>query len=79
MYLPGTLLQRHGQPERQGAGYEQPVRTFTGNFTVRTTPAIHDVLTLYAVKQGTIFSQVTQTALFEFLENYDIQVVDGEG
>lgn len=58
---------------------ESPARAFTGNFTVRTTPAIHEALTLYAAEQGTMLSQVTQTALFEFLGNHDIQVGSGEG
>ncbi len=56
-----------------------PARAFTGNFTVRTTPAIHEALTLYAVSQGTVLAQVMQSAISEYLENHDIQVENGEG
>lgn len=58
---------------------KEPAQAFPGSFTVRTTPAIHEALTLYAAEQGTMLSQVTQTALFEFLGNHDIQVGSGEG
>lgn len=58
---------------------EPPARAFTGNFTVRTTPAIHEALTLYAVSQGTVLAQVMQSAIYEYLENHDIQVAEGEG
>lgn len=58
---------------------ESPARAFTGNFTVRTIPAIHEALTMYAVSQHTVLAQVMQTAIFEYLENHDIQIESGEG
>lgn len=58
---------------------ETPARAFTGNFTVRTTPAIHEALTLHAVSQHTVLAQVMQSAIYEYLGNHDIQVADGEG
>ena len=51
---------------------KQPERAFTGNYSVRTSPAVHEALALYAAQQEVKFSQVTQQAMSEFIENNDI-------
>lgn len=56
----------------------KPAQAFTGNFTVRTTPAIHEALTLYALSQGTNLAQIMQQAIGEFLTNHDIVLANKE-
>lgn len=58
---------------------KKPAQAFTGNYTVRTSPAIHEALALYAVQQEVKFSQVIQQALLEFLENHGIELPNREG
>lgn len=57
---------------------KKPAPAFTGNYTVRTSPAIHEALALYAAQQEVKFSQVIQQALLEFLENHDIELPNRE-
>ena len=61
----------------EGEG-KKPAQAFTGNYTVRTSPAIHEALALYAAQQEVKFSQVIQQALLEFLENHDIELPNRE-
>lgn len=58
---------------------KKPAQAFTGNYTVRTSPAIHEALALYAAQQEVKFSQVIQQALLEFLENHSIELPNREG
>ena len=57
---------------------KKPAPAFTGNYTVGTSPAIHEALALYAAQQEVKFSQVIQQALLEFLENHDIELPNRE-
>ena len=57
---------------------KQPERAFTGNYSVRTSPAVHEALALYAAQQEVKFSQVTQQAMSEFIENHDIEIPNRE-
>lgn len=57
---------------------KKPAQAFTGNYTVRTSPAIHEALALYAAQQEVKFSQVIQQALLEFLENHGIELPNRE-
>ncbi len=60
---------------------KKPTRAFTGQFTVRTTPAVHEALTLYAVSQGTVLAQVMSAAISEYMGNHEIELptAGGEG
>ncbi len=58
---------------------KEPVRAFSGNFSVHITPAVHEALTLYAASKGVLLAKVIQSAIYEYLENHDIQVDDEEG
>ena len=58
---------------------KKPAQAFTGNYTVRTSPAIHEALALYAAQQEVKFSQVIQQALLEFVENHGIELPNREG
>ena len=57
---------------------KKPAQAFTGNFTVRTTPVIHEALTLYALSQETNLAQIMQQAIGEFLANHDIELPNKE-
>lgn len=59
--------------------HAEPARAFTGNITIRIDPAVHESLSLYAISQGVVLSKVLKSAIYEYLENHDIQVADGEG
>ena len=57
---------------------KEPAKAFTGNYTIRTTPAIHEALALYAARQEVKFSQIMQQALNEFIKNHDIELPNKE-
>ena len=57
----------------------KPAQAFTGNYSIRTTPAIHEALAMYALEKNMILSQVMQQALIEFIENHDIEIPNREG
>ncbi|WP_322198820.1 type II toxin-antitoxin system HicB family antitoxin [Acutalibacter intestini] len=58
---------------------KKPAQAFTGNYTVRTSPAIHEALALYAAQQEVKFSQIIQQAFNEFIKNHDIEIPNREG
>jgi len=57
---------------------KKPAQAFTGNYTVRTSPAVHEALALYAAEQEVKLATVIQRALQEFLENHDIEIPNKE-
>ena len=57
---------------------KEPAKAFTGNYTIRTTPAIHEALALYAARQEVKFSLIMQQALNEFIKNHDIELPNKE-
>ena len=59
--------------------HTEPARAFTGNITIRIEPSAHEALSLYAISQGVVLTKVLKSAIYEYLENHDIQVADGEG
>lgn len=58
---------------------KKPAQAFTGNYTIRTSPAIHEALALYAAEQEVKLANVIQQALLEFLDNHDIVIPNREG
>ena len=58
--------------------HTEPARAFTGNITIRIDPAAHEALSLYAVSQGVVLTKVLQSAVYEYLENHNVQVENGE-
>ena len=58
---------------------KKPAQAFTGNYTVRTSPAIHEALALYAAQQEVKFSQIIQQAFNEFIKNHDVEIPNREG
>lgn len=63
--------------ECESAG-KKPAQAFTGNYTVRTSPAVHEALALYAAEQEVKLANVVQQALVEFLDNHNIEIPDRE-
>lgn len=61
----------------EGEG-KKPAQAFTGNYTVRTSPAIHEALALYAAQQEVKFSQIMQQAIGEFITNHNIEIPNRE-
>ena len=59
--------------------HTEPARAFTGNITIRIEPSVHEALSLYAISQGVVLTKVLKSAIYEYLENHNIQVADGEG
>ena len=57
---------------------KKPAQAFTGNYTIRTSPAIHEALALYAAQQEVKLANVIQQALLEFLDNHDIVIPNRE-
>ncbi|QQR29712.1 type II toxin-antitoxin system HicB family antitoxin [Acutalibacter muris] len=57
---------------------KKPAQAFTGNYTVRTSPAIHEALALYAAQQEVKFSQIMQQAIGEFITNHNIEIPNRE-
>lgn len=58
---------------------KKPAQAFTGNYTIRTSPAIHEALALFAAEQEVKLASVIQQALLEFLDNHDIVIPNREG
>lgn len=57
---------------------KKPAQAFTGNYSIRTTPAVHEALAMYALEKNQLLSQVLQQALLEFIENHNIEIPDRE-
>lgn len=57
---------------------KKPAQAFTGNYTIRTSPAIHEALALYAAQQEVKLANVIQQALLEFLDTHDIVIPNRE-
>lgn len=56
----------------------KPAQAFTGKYSIRTSPAIHEALAMYAMGQKMLLSQVIQQALNEFIKNHDIEMPNRE-
>ena len=51
---------------------KEPVKAFTGMYTLRFNPAVQEALTVYALAHDTTLAQVMQKALDEFIEKYGV-------
>ena len=61
--------------EREG---KKPAQAFTGNYTVRTSPAIHEALALYAAQQEVKLNQIILRAIQSFIEQNGIKIPNRE-
>lgn len=57
---------------------KEPVKAFTGQYTLRFSPAVQEALSLYAMEHETVLAKVMQEALTEYMERHNIELAQGE-